>query len=461
MKCPRCESTQLRKNGRSSGKQRYLCKVCGKQFLMPLSDPEADAKQGKSGRVGKRENLIVGLFLPTSTSEHPQQLGDEENQGDLAELSVPINLPELLDTPIASSGQAESALPEVSSSMLSPPEALEPSPEASATLAQSTQGIGILLLDAENLKLDINAEKFLAQLCNYPLQVKIAFANWRNPTIGKQDAELYERGYQLIHAPGGKNSADAQMIVMGASISRHYPDAKDIFVCSSDWLLTNLCNELQSQGLTVYRVRRQDTNLHIENRNSGEVNYYSLAMGMEIPSFEGFVKKIEQLLQAEYESVSARMVQLTTIATLFQERCNLTVNETSSNPSTRVEQEPSSISVVIEEKLAPSTPIDNLDTLQDSLEVEINSSGVSVNSIEEFETVILAMIQAIVTQSGTGDISVNDLRKEFQGQYKITADTSVKKIQKNSSLIKFLRSRPTVFSLTLVNKEHRVALARP
>jgi transposase-like protein len=33
MKCPRCSSTQISKNGRRNGKQNYLCKQCKRQFL--------------------------------------------------------------------------------------------------------------------------------------------------------------------------------------------------------------------------------------------------------------------------------------------------------------------------------------------------------------------------------------------------------------------------------------------
>ena len=41
-------------------------------------------------------------------------------------------------------------------------------------------GIAGLLLDAENLQISTHTEKFLANVCNCPLQVKIAFANWNN-----------------------------------------------------------------------------------------------------------------------------------------------------------------------------------------------------------------------------------------------------------------------------------------
>lgn len=48
MKCPTCESTQLSKNGRHCGKQRYICKHCGRQFLesyLAKGYPEAVKRQ--------------------------------------------------------------------------------------------------------------------------------------------------------------------------------------------------------------------------------------------------------------------------------------------------------------------------------------------------------------------------------------------------------------------------------
>lgn len=33
MKCPRCESTHTRKNGRQRGKQNYICVGCKRQFI--------------------------------------------------------------------------------------------------------------------------------------------------------------------------------------------------------------------------------------------------------------------------------------------------------------------------------------------------------------------------------------------------------------------------------------------
>jgi transposase-like protein len=33
MKCPKCQSTEISKNGTRNGKQNFICKHCGRQFL--------------------------------------------------------------------------------------------------------------------------------------------------------------------------------------------------------------------------------------------------------------------------------------------------------------------------------------------------------------------------------------------------------------------------------------------
>jgi hypothetical protein len=409
MKCPRCESIQLRKNGRSSGKQRYLCKACGKQFIHPLSS----------------------LKLPNLESEEIQ---------------------------IASNGHSEPALIEGVTPILSTQEVLVPQVDQVTTHTQSAQGIAILLLDAENLKLDINSEKFLATLCTYPLQVKIAFANWRNPSVGKQDAELYDRGYQLVHVPGGQNGADAKMIAVGSSICFQYPTVKEVFVCSSDSLLTHLCNQLQNHGLTVHRVRRQDTILTMENCNTGESKHYSLAIGTEIPSLEWFVKRIEELLKVEHESINERIAQFSTVANLFQERRNLTHNVTPLNASPMVKDEQDSITPVREDDFTPRLPIDEAVELKAFAQTRPNPDETAINSIEELEKVLIKMIKTTTVEARREYISVTQLKKEFQTRYKEIADSIVKKFKPNYSLIKFLRSRPTLFKLTLDGTEYQVAV---
>ncbi len=410
MRCPRCESTQLRKNGISSGKQQYLCKACGKRFIEPLPD----------------------TLLPSVESEIVQ---------------------------VVNNGHSEPALTEAMSSLLSHPEALILQTEQATISAQSAQGIAILLLDAENLKLDINAEKFLVELSNYPLQVKIAFANWRNSSIGKQDAELYERGYQLIHAPEGKNSADAQMIAMGASISRHYPDAKEVFVCSSDWLLTNLCNELQSQGMVVYRVRRQDNTLSIENRSTEENRHYSLTQDTEIPSFENLTQKIEELLKSERESMDERIARLSNVALLFQERRRLTIKENHLNSSPIIPQEKSLIAPLVEQKSNPPS----LEQTNLALKVSATTlpalSARSINSKEELEQTLIEIVDSMKVNFPQEEVSVGKLSAALHKVGGEAANSIVKKLKLATNFTKFLQSCST-FTLKKSGQNYEVAVRK-
>ncbi|HEY9610046.1 IS1/IS1595 family N-terminal zinc-binding domain-containing protein [Allocoleopsis sp.] len=393
MKCPKCESTQLRKNGRSCSKQRYLCKACGRQFLAPL----------------------VSLQLPSTNNEAVEVATNEDAK------------PVLLLSP----------------SLPSPPEVSVSPLDWVTTPTQSSRGTAILLLDAENLRLDINTEKFLAEISNYQLRVKIAFANWRNPAIGKLDAELYERGYQLIHVPMGQNSADAQMIAMGASIRTHYPEAKEVFVCSCDWLLTHLCNSLQTQGLTVYRVRRQDNILSVENRNTGKSQEYSLTIGAEIPSFEEFIDKINELFHAEHESLTERIARLSTVTSLFQERRLITLKENRVNRSLVEPQKQDSVLPVSEHETTSSAPNPVDVAANASVTPSSNTSIKRINSKEELEQTIVKIIASMQANSSSDTVEVSKLSAALKLVCGESANSVIKKLKIGGNFTKFLQSCKT------------------
>ncbi len=299
---------------------------------------------------------------------------------------------------------------------------------------QLDTGISLLLLDAENLKIDIAAEAFLASICNYPLQVKIAFANWKTPSNGKQDTELYERGYQLFHVPGGKDGADAKMIAVGASLLSYYPTVKEIFVCSGDGILTHLCNELQNQGLTVYWVRRKSQTLHIENKNTGKFIFYSLAQATEIPSLEGVLDKIQDLITDEQESINSRLRNLTAIANLFQERCELDSN---SNPQN------------LEDKSIPSND-------QEDLAAQANTAEVKeIGSKEDLERLLGEIISNLQAKSPKTKLTVSKLGTELQKISGQSPNAIVKKLKLSTNFTKFLQSSPQ-FSLKPSGREYEV-----
>ncbi|TAG87373.1 MAG: NYN domain-containing protein [Oscillatoriales cyanobacterium] len=386
MKCPQCESDQLRKNGRPNGRQRYLCKACRKQFFEP-PDPQSFSRQFTE-----------------------------------SELSA--------------------AIPQ----------------EITSVSTTDSGGIAILLLDAENLKLKVNTEQFLASLCVYPLQVKIAFANWKNPSIGKLDAELYDRGYELIHVPGGSNSADGKMIAFGAAILYRYRDVKQVFVCSSDGLLNHLCNQLQNQGLTVFRVRRKNAVLSVENCQNGESKHYSCEREMEIPSFEELANQVAEFLQAEHKSIDERIARFSRVAQFFKERHTIAFNSVNSHAVTVAESAQPQVSTVSEAPLATVVVEQNVAQKPDIEIVPVVNSP-TIDSLDVFQIKIIKIIESAKNELHENTVSLVRIKKDFLDKYKSNADVIVKGfLGKNSSLLKYLQSRSTVFQVKSSGQKHQVAM---
>ncbi|MEH2156609.1 IS1/IS1595 family N-terminal zinc-binding domain-containing protein [Nostoc sp.] len=423
MKCPLCESTSYYKNGRRNDQQNYLCKNCGKQFFEPALP-----------------HSLEGDLLANSNGHTKLSMTDA------AELSLVKNLPEEKITE-KGLGSFNFKLAEELLQMIFSPDWLESSvfSQLFLKIQQNNEikhklktGISLLLLDAENLKLDIDSELFLASVCEYPLQVKIAFANWKNPSIGKQDIELYNRGYQLLHVPEGKNSADAKMIAFGACVLRSYPTVKEILVCSSDGILNHLCNELQNQGLIVYWVRRQGQNLHIDNRNTGKLTHYSLSMATKVTSFEKVIDPIQDLIKTEEESINAKLNSLVDVATLFQETCEINIKHNLNQP----EQE-KSISVV-----------DNSFT-ESIKDQEKQEDLTEISNRETLDKLLLKIIQDIQTKSPKTKLSVSKLGSELQKITRESPNSIIEKLNLGSSFLRYLKSSPT-FTLKANGKEYEV-----
>ncbi|MFB2893009.1 NYN domain-containing protein [Aerosakkonemataceae cyanobacterium BLCC-F50] len=396
MKCPQCQSTSYRKNGRRNGRQNYLCKNCGRQFLetanFVLSTTEIYAPEVAT----VLESESITEVTPVSESNEPENLPSDMQ----------------MDEEIIS--HAESV-------------------------------VSVLLLDAENLKIDQNAEKFLLSLARSPQLIKIAFANWRNASLAKQDADLYDRGYQLIHVPNGKNSADAKMIAFGASIFKPYPLVKEVFICSSDGLLMHLCHQLQNHGIVVYWVRRKEEKLIVENRHTGKTKHYSISLETEIPPLDMLMSQLESLLQLERESIDERISKISAFSALFQARCNIVKQENS----------------VIEKLDATPTKSDNSNNLQP--EVILNPSQInnnfnnslngvqngaankgnnleSIDSKEKLEKALIQLMKKIKSQNPEEDISLNVLAKEFMTIYGKPPRSVIKELGLSGTLSKFLKS---------------------
>lgn len=183
-----------------------------------------------------------------------------------------------------------------------------------------SSAIAILLLDVENLQLNPETEKFLTTVCTYPIQVKIAFANWCS--MGKLDVDLHGRGYDLIHVPAGRDNADGKMIAFGSSIYDRYPNAKEVLVCSSDKVMTNLCNHLQQHGLMVYQVGKQGSNVKVFNSQTGLNRIYNV-----LPSIKQFIKQIKDIIISEQRNTSNQWVSLSKISQIYTAKYDLNIDK--------------------------------------------------------------------------------------------------------------------------------------
>lgn len=344
------------------------------------------------------------------------------------------------------------------------------SPSISSTkgeLIQPPQGIAILLLDAENLQLDTNTEQFLAGICTYPIQIKVAFANWRS--MGKQDIEFHSRGYELIHVPSGKDSADVKMATVGSSIFVHYPTAKEVLVCSSDGVLTHLCTTLLTHGLTVYLVRKKGEDITVLNSKTSQIQTYSLKTVPEFPSFEEFITQLKELIRLEQKRTNKQWIKLARISHLFQERFNLTLTQVVSHhwPGKRARDvfidhptyfvahqvsEQAELYINLFE-VYPNNAIAPTNSTQKSEPKNL----VEISSRDELERILLKILASATHQAPGSYIPITVLGTQFQRRYSQSVTTVLKKLQLNIKFTQFLQSC-TAFELRHTEKGWRVAV---
>lgn len=150
--------------------------------------------------------------------------------------------------------------------------------------------------------------------------------------MGKLDTEFHKRGYDLIHVPAGKDNVDGRMIAVGSSIHEHYPNAREVLVCSSDTIMTNLCNHLQKNGLIAYRVCKQGSNLTILNSQNGQIHTISLNSVLKITSLEQFITQLKTIVIAEQARASNQWIHLSKISQVYQENHKVSLTEIACHP---------------------------------------------------------------------------------------------------------------------------------
>lgn len=333
--------------------------------------------------------------------------------------------------------------------------------------SRGEMGISILLLDVENLPLDIETEKFLETVCLYPLQIKVAFANWRS--MGKKDFEFHQRGYQLIHVPAGKDSADLKMSTVGSSIFVHYPTAREVLVCSSDQGLTHLCNTLQTHGLTVYQVSKSRDLITVVNTRTGQIETYSLHPIPQFPTLDQFIIQLQEIIKAEQKRTHSQWIKLSRVAALYRENYHLTIHQVVAshfsdyqardiflkNPHIFVVHKPSDKSqsyVTLFEIQSPQGTESNLGLTAS------NSSNVSpIESSEALEQALVKLMQELTANSAQDTVSLSILGSQFNKKYGLPITQLIKKLKPGGNFQKFL-TLSSAFNLEKTEKDWKVQL---
>ncbi|MGM3308379.1 NYN domain-containing protein [Anabaena sp. WFMT] len=313
-------------------------------------------------------------------------------------------------------------------------------------------GIAVLLLDAENLQINTNTEKFLATVCNSPIQVKIAFANWGNR--GKLDIELHERGYDLIHVPAGRDNADGKMIAFGSSIHERYPNAKEVLVCSSDKVMTNLCNNLQQHGLIVYQVSQHGENINLFNNSTGETKIYRVKPLPEIPSIEQFIGQLKNLIQDEQKLNASYWIKLSQLSKLYKIKYQLNISHIVSQylpgkrardifinyPADFVIHQIDDVS-----ELYVTVFDHNQVQAEDGQKSEIDKnkqlqSLSGITSKQDLEKALNIILDELIEKSVHDYFDISILASKFKQKYGKTITGQIQELQISGTFIKFLQS---------------------
>lgn len=315
-------------------------------------------------------------------------------------------------------------------------------------------GIAILFLDTENIKLSEAEEKFLTDLCRYRLQIKIAFANWRNASLAKKDVDFHNRGYQMIHVPNGKNSADMKMTAIGSSIFIYYPTVKEVLVCSSDKDLTHLCNNLQAHGLIVHQIKKQTGRLVMVNLTTGESNTYHPVFSPDILSFDHYILQIKELVREQQKETLNQWVKLSHLSQKFQVKYGFTIDQIINlytpektikdvfldHPANFViHQLPDDpdlyISLFTSEAIAPTSPLAGI-----SNKANGENFPTTIASKSDLEQVLANILMQLTAPPTDTYVSIVELHSKFQTDYGQPIKHILQSLQLNQRYIDFLKS---------------------
>jgi len=396
---------------------------------------------------GKVSQKLTAVLIDTPTQQHVQKRQQIFSQ---------IFTPAFLNTP------EHRSLDQAFEEILNPTDPVE-KPAAGV----ESGAIAILLLDAENLQLSAQQEAYLSILCSYPLQVKIAFANWKK--LGKYDEEFHQRDYDLIHVPSGNDMADGKMIAIGSSLKDHYRTVQEVLVCSSDKVMTSLCTKLRQQGLTVYKIRKQNNGtLSILNSATGTTSEYPEET---LPDLEQCIQRLQAIIWNEQQAQSRPWIKLSTISKRFHSETGFQLTKIVNtympgkrardlfieNPELFGIHKPSDEAELYISLFSPIEANQTKEKGTDSPQIEDKQpSGVKTNPSdsqavktsaklpfkngEQLEAAIAAIIKTMDTEDPSGFVTIARVGGLFRQRYQIPITQAIKQLNIGKKYPHFLQS---------------------
>ncbi|WP_319418939.1 NYN domain-containing protein [Pleurocapsa sp. FMAR1] len=177
-------------------------------------------------------------------------------------------------------------------------------------LSKTLTPSGAILLDVENFPFQLDLTQYLKAYCQYPITIKFAVANWLNNSISKLDKYLYQQGYQLIHVPQGKNSADAQILTLGSSLLLQFPQVKEVVIVSHDSIFDCLHQNLPRQGCSTYKVYQHSRNIYLHNFIDNRTSVISTVSHLGDKSRPTKEPNIEQSIQSKIALTLNKLTQI-------------------------------------------------------------------------------------------------------------------------------------------------------
>ncbi|MFM7407129.1 MAG: NYN domain-containing protein [Cuspidothrix sp.] len=281
--------------------------------------------------------------------------------------------------------------------------------------------------------------------------MKIAFANWSNR--GKLDIELHERGYDLIHVPAGRDNADGKMIAVGSSTHERYPHVQEVFVCSSDKVMTNLCNTLQQNAILVYHVTQQGENIKIFNTATSATINYSLKPLPEIPSIDQFIVQVKSLIKSQQKHTVNYWIRLSLLSKQFKNKHQLTMSQIIAHhfPGKKAKDifinypsdfvihqvdEKSELYVTLFEHY-----LEKSELLENDSQLATGSQLLStINSAADLEQVIRNILIEVNSIDNHKCVDISILGSKFYQQYRKPITEQIKELHIGSSFVKFIHS---------------------